>query len=237
MKMLHDQKVNVPEPFYANVISTDLPYDLPVNYYRMRFGMPEFGHVERQEYIRSCGYYYLPMADSNLYAMANIIHYFPGTKTALFRLMDPAPPVYRSVIETWYDFENNSNFEELKTDTMFFGNKGTWCQYPDHEFTMTLHLDIPDSLQDKDLAATLSCRIRTDSKNTSALLVFNAQTDRTDSWKARHVSELPEKAGEWSLTGWTRTIPKGTKQIKVYIWNRNTVPVYMDNVSIRLLEN
>ncbi|HTL81850.1 MAG TPA: glycosyltransferase family 39 protein [Bacteroidia bacterium] len=235
MKILRDQKVKVEQPYYADIISTDLPYDMPINYYRMRFGMTEFSHAERGEFLRSCGYYYLPVEDTAFYAMADIIHYFPETKTALFRLMDPLPPHYSTVAEEWFDFEALKDFDELKTDTMFFGDKGTWCQYPEHQFTMTLILPVPDSVRNKDLAATLSCRIRTETKKTGALLVFNAKTEHGDSWKAMHISELPEKPGEWSLTGWTRTIPKGTKEIKVYIWNRDKAPVYMDNVSIRLL--
>ncbi|MBI3511118.1 MAG: hypothetical protein HY064_10680 [Bacteroidetes bacterium] len=234
MKILRDQKIKVDPPFFADMISTDLPYDLPVNYYRMRYSMNEFGHTVRSEFLRNCGYYYLPMEDTALYAMADILKYFPETKTALFRLMDPPPQKLKTIAESWDDFENEDPYSELMTAGFFIGKKGTFAGGK-NMYSIAVVTNVPDSVKEIPVAATLSCRIRIEKRNTSALIVFTAITANGDSWEGMHVSELNLNPGEWSITGWTRTLPKGTKQVKVFLWNGDEAKVYMDNVTVRIL--
>jgi hypothetical protein len=143
-------------------------------------------------------------------------------------------PKLKYITEVCQDFEHEDPFPQLRTDTIFIGNKGTVAggKFP---FSIQVPLNVPDSLKNN-LVATLNCRLYYNTKFTSALLVFCFDDGNNEAWEAMHISELSIKPHEWSITGWTRPVPPGTKKIRVFLWNRDNTEVLMDNVALRLLQ-
>jgi hypothetical protein len=232
MKMLKEQQVEIAESAFASVLTTDLPYEQQVNYYRMRFKLETFGHVPRREEVPGTGWYYLPEAELENYPDAKIIREFPFTGTVLFHLV--APYTLKNAGEAWQDFENEYPFPMIISDTIFFGEKGNSAggKYP---YSSAVSFRNIDTMQVKPVAATLSCRLRTPTRNTSALLVFQFITEHGIESEMMHLSELSEKPGQWSVTTWTRPLPPDTKTAQVFIWNRDKTNVYLDNVLLRIL--
>lgn len=232
MKLLHDMKIPVSEKCFANILSSDLPFEEQINYYRMRFGMDNFGHTSRKENVPACSYYYLTAEGMNdLHLPVDVIREFPQSQTFLFRVRHPQKLEY--VNEVWQDFEHEDAFLELKTDTIYIGDKGTFAEAT-HPYSIGITIPTPDSLQGK-LVASLNCRLLYFTKNTSALLVFSFDNGTDKAWDAMHVSELSVKPREWSITGWTRPVPPGTKKVRIYLWSYDKTEVLMDNVALRLL--
>ncbi|HLG04120.1 MAG TPA: hypothetical protein VI731_11030 [Bacteroidia bacterium] len=233
MKFLREKNIPVERNFLANIISTGLPFDQQVNYYRMRYGLMQFGHVPRLEEVPACSWYYLDSAALKEFPAAEKLRYFPFSNTVLFRA-DKNLPRLRVLKEVWQDFENEWPFPQLITDTIFFGKKGTYAggEIP---YSVNIIFNQLDTLPAFPEAASLSCRLRTQTRNTSALLVFQFIKENGVQEEFMHLSELAEKPGQWSITGWTRPVPAGTKRILVYIWNKDRKRVYMDNVILRLL--
>lgn len=112
-------------------------------------------------------------------------------------------------MQVWQDFEKEDPYLELKTDTIYFGSKGTFAS-DKHEFSISVPLTIPDSINEN-IFVSLNCRLYYYTRNTSALLVLAFDNGSSESWEAMHLTELSEKPGEWSLTNWTRPVPVGTK--------------------------
>ncbi|HET6992105.1 MAG TPA: hypothetical protein VFJ43_12305 [Bacteroidia bacterium] len=235
MTILKKQIISGDQKVYAQVISTDVPYEKQINYYRMRFGMNNFSHASRKESVPACSYYYLPLQSDEFVNIDNDpIHTFDGTMTELYRMKQFPGSDLKLVSQVWEDFERQDSYLDLKTDTVFFGNRGAYAE-EGHEYSVSVPLSIPDSVSGN-LVASLNCRLYYYTRNTSALLVFSFDNGSAETWEAMHFTELTEKPGQWSLTNWTRPIPKGTKTLRVYLWNRDKTPVLMDNVGIRLLK-
>ncbi len=233
MLLLKEKDPAVAENCFANIISTDLPYEKQVNYYRMRFGMENFGHAARKESVPACSFYYLPSDSMKNFGSCEVLREFPGTGTALFRVKDPGR--LERVGEVWQDFEHEDPFLELMTDTIFLGDKGTFAD-AEHLYSINVWISVPDSLEGP-LAVSLSCRLNYFSRNCSALLVFAFSNGKEESREAMHFTELSTPPGEWSITGWTRPVPPGTKKVRVYLLNPGNREVLMDNVALRLLAN
>ncbi len=238
--MMELKKRNIPvaENCFADILSTDLPYEKQVNYYRMRFEMNNYSHAARNESVPMCSSYYL---DKNGYRNreqetkhAEPICSFSMSSTWLFYFpLERMKLKLHSVKEVWQDFEHEDPYLELKTDTIYFGDKGTFAN-AEHPYSISVPIEVPDSVKGN-LVATMNCRLYYYTRNTSALLVFGFDDGGTETWEAMHITELPEKPGTWSITSWTRPVPAGTKKVRVYIWNYDKIPVLMDNVTVRLL--
>jgi 4-amino-4-deoxy-L-arabinose transferase-like glycosyltransferase len=232
MLVLKADKSILQPDIYANIISTDLPFEKQINYYRMRFGMDNFSHAARKENVPSCSYYYLPESQFPYSKTIDVIGSWPTTThTILYRQLNR--PKLKYITEVWQDFEHEDPLPQLRTDSVYIGNKGTFAG-KDHPYSILIPLDIPDSLKGQ-LVATLNCRLFCYTKNTSALLVFCFDDENKDAWEAMHISELSIKPKEWSITGWTRPVPPGAKKIRVFLWNLDNTDVLMDNVALRLL--
>jgi hypothetical protein len=231
MLLLKEKNPPVAENCFANIISTDLPYEKQVNYYRMRFRMDNFGHAARKESVPACSYYYLPADSMKNFGSCEVLREFPATRTALFRVKDPGRLV--PVREVWQDFEHEDPFLELMTDTIFLGDKGTFANV-EHLYSINVWIAVPDSVEGP-LVASLNCRLNYFSRNCSALLVFTFNDGKDPGWEAMHLTELSSPPGEWSITGWTRPVPPGTKKVRVYLMNTGGREVLMDNVALRLL--
>jgi hypothetical protein len=165
----------------------------------------------------------------------SLLSYFGNTQTSLFRSGAYRIDNFKCLVQVWQDFEKEDPYLELKTDTIYFGNKGTFAG-DKHEFSISVPLTIPDSINEN-IFVSLNCRLYYYTRNTSALLVLAFDNGSSESWEAMHLTELSEKPGEWSLTNWTRPVPVGTKKVRAYIWNRDETIVLMDNVGIRLLSS
>lgn len=241
--MLALKKKNIPvaENCFANMLSTDLPYEKQVNYYRMRLEMSNYSHAGRKESVPLCSSYYLgtdgyqEILQEAKGLRTDVIRNFWLSKTWLFYF-----PVQRMksnglklVNEVWQDFEHEDPFLELKTDTVYLGEKGTFADAT-HPYSISVPIEIPDSIQG-DLVASVNCRLYYYTRNTSALLVFGFDNGSAETWEAMHITELPEKPRTWSITAWTRPVPPGTKKIRIYLWNYDKTPVLMDNVAVRVL--
>ncbi len=233
MLLLKEKDPPVAENCFANIISTDLPYEKQVNYYRMRFGMENFGHAARKESVPACSYYYLPSDSMKNFGRCEVLREFPLTRTTLFRIADPGR--LENVREVWQDFEHEDPFLELKTDTIFFGDKGTFAD-AEHLYSITVWIAVPDSVPGP-LVASVNCRLNYFSRNCPALLVFAFSDGKHETQETMHISELSTPPGEWSITGWTRPVPPGTKKVRVYLLNPGNREVLMDNVALRLLAN
>lgn len=240
MLTLRDKKIPVAENCFANMLSTDLPFEKQINYYRMRLQLANYSHAARKESVPACSSYYLETGgydkisreEKNL--QKENLRDFWLSETWLFHF----PPRTKSqalkfVKEVWQDFEHEDPYRELKTDTIYFGDKGTFAG-GDFPYSISVPLEIPDSIK-SELVATMSCRLYYYTRNTSALLVFSFDDGSAESWEAMHITELPEKPLTWSITSWTRPVPAGTKKIRIYLWNTDKTPVLMDNVALRLL--
>lgn len=233
MQKIKEQNVTAEEPLFARSIRTDLPYDLPMNYYRMRFGLDQFSHILRKENIEGESWFYDVCDSAKLPAGLQLVQYFPSTHTALCRPATPAH--FRNRAEVWQDFEHEDPYRELLRDTLFLGDQGTFADAP-HEYSIGVPIAVADSIREKVSAVTVSCRLRYTTRNTSALLMFVFTNEKEEVIETMHFTELSVKAGEWSVTGWTRPLPAHTKKVRVFLWNRDKARVYMDNVAIRLLE-
>jgi hypothetical protein len=235
MQKLRKQEISPDQKVYAQIISTDLPYEEQINYYRMRFGMNQFSHAARKENIPQCSFYYLPISNKDSLSKSDsLISYFEYSGTALFRKRNQDPQSLKQVLGVWEDFENTTAdpFYGLKKDTAFIGNRGAFAGGK-KQYSMYVELVIADSVKGN-FVASLNCRLLYYTRNTSALLVFSFDDGKDEKWGAMHVNELPEKPGCWSLTNWTRPVPPGTKKMRVYLWNRDETPVLMDNVGIKV---
>lgn len=234
MLLLKDQKIPNDQKVYAQIISTDLPFEKQINYYRMRFDMKQFSHAGRNENVPNCSFYYLPILNKDTIVNTDfLLFYYEHTETLLFRKREPHPENLKIVKQVWQDFEHEDAFPQLKRDTIFIGEQGTFAgnHFP---YSISVGMTIPDSVKGN-LVASLNCRLFYYTRNTSALLVFSFDNGKSESWEAMHITELPEQPGVWSLTNWTRPVPAGTKKISVFLWNRDQKIVLMDNVGIRLL--
>ncbi len=241
--MLRLKKENIPvdENCFASIISTDLPYEKQVNYYRMRFNMTNYSHAGRKESVPECSVYYHGMEGYDKLSREikdrgkEVVSDFWLSKTWLFYFPQKSRSTKKLqfIKEVWQDFENEDPYLELKTDTVYIGEKGTFAD-AEHPYSISVPLEIPDSLM-KDLVATVNCRLYYYTRNTSALLVFGFDNGSAETWEAMHITELPEKPLTWSITSWTRPVPAGTKKIRLYLWNYDETPVLMDNVAVRLL--
>ncbi len=237
MMLLKSKNIPIAENCFANIICTDLPFEKEINYYRMRLGMDNFSHAARKENVPLCSYYYLSAAGMDeLKGRTEVVGEFPASGTFLFYVPHRSydPPKLKFVTEVWQDFEHEDAFLELRTDSVFIGNKGTFAGGI-RPFSIGIPLVIPDSVKTENLVATLNCRLYYYTHNTSALLVFSFDDGNNKSWEGMHISELSVKPKEWSITGWTRPVPPGTKKIRVYLWNTDKTEVLMDNVALRLL--
>lgn len=236
MKNLKKQSVPEGQKVYAQVITTDLPFEKQINYYRMRYGMANFSHAARKENIPNCSFCYLQTPiNFKMNSKDSLLSYFGNTQTSLFRSGAYKIDNFKCLVQVWQDFEKEDPYLELKTDTIYFGNKGTFAG-DKHEFSISVPLTIPDSINEN-IFVSLNCRLYYYTRNTSALLVLAFDNGSSESWEAMHLTELSEKPGEWSLTNWTRPVPVGTKKVRAYIWNRDETIVLMDNVGIRLLSS
>ncbi|MCX6311386.1 MAG: glycosyltransferase family 39 protein [Bacteroidetes bacterium] len=232
MQLLHSKNILPEGNCYANIISSDLPFEEQINYYRMRFGMNNFGHTSRKESVPICSYYYLTAAAmKDLHQEVDVIQEFPDTKTFLFRIRHRQE--LKKITEVWQDFEKEDPFPQLKKDTIYLGEQGTYAG-GDYQYGINVGLDVPDSLNGN-LVASVNCRLYYFTRTTSALLVFAFENGKEENWDAMHINELPENPCMWTLTSWTRPVPAGTKKVRVYLWNRDKTPVLLDNVAIRLL--
>jgi hypothetical protein len=242
MIALKNKNIPLAENCFANILTTDLPYEKQVNYYRMRLEMTNYSHAGRKESVPACSSYYLgtdgyrEISGLEKNGRTEVIHDFWLSKTWLFHF--PAQRMrsngLKLVNEVWQDFEHEDPFLELKTDTVYLGEKGTFAD-ASHPYSISVPIEIPDSVKG-DLVATVNCRLYYYTRNTSALLVFGFDNGSAETWEAMHITELPEKPRTWSITGWTRPVPAGTKKIRIYLWNYDKTPVLMDNVAIRALE-
>lgn len=232
MRELKKQNPQSPENLFALVFTTDLPYEVPVNYYKMRFNIPDFGHAVRQEELPGASWYYIPLSDSKKYKDIQPVRIFPETRTGLFR----SNPFFqfKKMLEGWEDFDYHSPDPPIGIGPPFFGRQGTFAG-GEIQFSTLSRLEQIDTLSKRPLAATISCRLSSSTKNTAALLAFVIITDTSESFQYMHFSQLAEKPGEWSITGWTRPLPVNTKEVRVFIWNPSDALVYMDNVTIRLI--
>lgn len=239
MLSLQEKNIPVAENCFANILSTDLPFEKQVNYYRMRLQLTNYSHATRKESVPACSSYYLETAGYEKISseVKNLpkenIRDFRLSKTRLFQFLPTATHRLKFVKEVWQDFEHEDPYRELKTDTVYFGDKGTFAG-GDFPYSISVPIEIPDSVKGE-LVATMSCRLYYYTRNTSALLVFGFDNGSAENWEAMHITELPEKPLTWSITSWTRPVPAGTKKIRVYLWNTDKTPVLMDNVALRLL--
>ena len=238
MLLLKEKNIQPAGNCFAGIIATELPYEKQVNYYRMRLGMTNFSHAARDEFSPACSYYYLGASSfmserARTHLVEKTLRNFPVSLTSLFNFPQRRSPELITIKEAWQDFEHEDPYRELKTDTIYFGDKGTFAG-GDFPYSINVPLAVPDSVQG-DLVVSLNCRLYYYTRNTSALLVMSYENGGKESWEAMHITELPDKPGTWSMTGWTRPVPRGTKKIRVYLWNTDKTPVLMDNVDIRLL--
>jgi hypothetical protein len=240
MLALKNKNIPLAENCFANILSTDLPYEKQINYYRMRLQLTNYSHAARKESVPVCSSYYLAVDgyDKISHEVKNLpkekIRDFWLSKTWLFHFPSGSKTKQlKFVTEVWQDFEHEDPYRELRTDTLYFGDKGTFAGkgFP---YSISVPLVIPDSATGK-LVATMSCRLYYYTRNTSALLVFGFDNGSAETWEAMHLSELPEKPLTWSITSWTRPVPAGTKKVRVYLWNTDKKLVLMDNVAVRLL--
>ena len=241
--MLALKKENIPvaENCFANILSTDLPYEKQINYYRMRLEMNNYSHAARRESIPVCSSYYLGtdgydrVKAESPKSRTKTIRDFWLTQTWLFYFPQKTNKLknLHLVKEVWQDFEHEDPYVELKTDTIYFGDKGTFAN-TEHPYSISVPIVVPDSISGN-LFATANFRLYYYTRNTSALLVFGFDNGKIETWEAMHITELPDKPKTWSLTSWTRPVPAGTKKIRVYLWNRDETPVLMDNVILRIL--
>jgi hypothetical protein len=239
MLTLKNKNIPVTENCFANMLSTDLPYEKQINYYRMRLQMTNYSHAARRESVPGCSSYYLgqdgydKISREVKISRREVIRDFPFSRTWLFYFPAEKIRPLKFLKEVWQDFEHEDPYMELKTDTVYIGDKGTFADahFP---YSISVPLEIPDSVKDG-LVATMNCRLYYYTRNTSALLVFGYDNGSAETWEAMHITELPEKPCTWSMTSWTRPVPAGTKKIRVYLWNTDKTPVLMDNVVVRLL--
>jgi hypothetical protein len=237
MVLLKEKNIQPAENCFSDNFATELPYEKQVNYYRMRLGMTNFSHAERNEFSPACSYYYLGTSSymsetAFTHRQTNMLRDFPLSQTWLFNF--PEEKKLSLVKESWQDFEHEDPYRELKTDTVYIGEKGTFADR-DFPYSINVPLEIPDTVHGS-LVVSLNCRLYYYTRNTSALLVMSCEGGRQNSWTAMHITELPDKPMTWSMTNWTRPLPEGTKKIRVYLWNNDKTPVLMDNVCIRLLK-
>ncbi len=237
---LKKENIRLTDNCFANILSTDLPFEKQINYYRMRLNLANFSHAARREEVAACSSYYLDVDGHDRVKAANKsrylknIHDYSVSGTWLFNFpVLKSSPTLNLVTEVWQDFEHEDPYLELKTDTIYFGNKGTYANNI-HPFSIGVPLNIPDSVTGN-LVATVNCRLYYYTRNTSALLVFGFDNGNAETWEAMHITELPEGPKTWSITSWTRPVPSGTKKIRVYLWNTDKTLVLMDNVALRLL--
>lgn len=233
MRELKDQKPGIPTNLFADVLTTGLPYDLPANYYKMRFNIQAFGHVARNEELPGASWYYLTLADAQKYSAIELVRKFPETNTGLFRSTADSAH-FKVMLEGWDDFDHYYPYPSIGKGPPFFGKQGTKAG-GETNFSALSRLEHIDTLTERPVAASISCRLNTTTKNVAGLLVFLIMTDTSSSWQYMHLSELSEKPGEWSITGWTRPLPVDTKEVRLFIWNESDALVYMDNVAIRLI--
>lgn len=230
---LKQQNIPLEKNVFANVIATDLPWDAPVNYYRSRLDLQNFGHAGRKVPVPGCSWYYGYRSDMPGKAHADILCEFPLTNTVLYRLKNPEQSVY--LTETWKNFEVEDPYAELLRDTFFIGEQGTFAG-GGHLYSIGSPITIPDSLKGRVTAATVQCRLNYQTRNTSALFAFVVETEKSEQpWYTMHLTELSVPPGEWSMTGWTIPVPADVKKIRVFLWNTDEKRVYMDNVALRLL--
>lgn len=240
MLLLKAKNIQPAENCFADIIATELPYEKQINYYRMRLGMTDFSHAARDEFSPACSYYYLGSANNSAAGEKLQMHphtwrWFRTSKTSLFNFPPEKNPGLKLTVlkESWQDFEHEDPYRELKTDTIYIGDKGTFADR-DLPYSINVPLEIPDSVNGN-LIVSLNCRLYYYTRNTSALLVMSYENDGKNAWEAMHITELPDKPGTWSMTNWTRPVPAGTRKIRVYLWNTDKTPVLMDNVDLRLL--
>jgi hypothetical protein len=240
MLALKDKNIPVAKNCFADMLSTNLPYEKQINYYRMRLDMKNYSHAGRKENFPACSIYYLNSEEYDLVTKKNRsrkenindywisrtkLFYFPGERGRVNELIQ--------VKEVWQDFEHEDLYAELKTDTIYFGEQGTFAN-AQHPYSISVPIEVPGSVKGE-IVATMNCRLYYYTRNTSAVLVFGFDNGSAETWEAMHITELPEKPHTWSITSWTRPVPAGTKKVRVYLWNTDEIPVLMDNVTVRLL--
>ena len=236
MHELKKQNPPVAENLFANVFCTNLPYDAQANYYKMRFGIENFGHILRYVELPGASWYYLNDKEAKEKKSIQLVRYFPQTKTGLYKGTDTTK--YKILVESWDDFEGYGKIAQIGTGEPFIGKKGTKAGGGGNgrlSYSVFSRLERIDTMTVQPIAASIGFRLNTSSRNVGGLFVFQAITDTSSTWQSMHMSELSVKNGEWSLSGWTEPIPAGTKEVRVCLWNESDALIYMDNVSIRLL--
>lgn len=235
IRLLKEKNPATKANLYANVFCADLPYDLPVNYYKMRLGIEQFGHVTRGEELPGASWYYLPAAAAGKRTDLQLVKAFPATATGLYTDRDTGVQ-FETVLEGFENFDDYYPVPQIGKGPPFIGKQGTKSGGEGAlAFSTLSRLERLDTLSVRPVAASISCRINTTTRNTAALLVFQVFSDSDTTWEGMRIAELSVKPGEWSITGWTRPLPPDAKEVRVFIWNESNAIVYMDNVGIRLL--
>jgi Dolichyl-phosphate-mannose-protein mannosyltransferase len=231
VQFLKKQNAAIPEPFYSNVLTTDLPYEYPVNYYRARFDLKNFGHADRRKRVQGCSWYYglkteIPQGDFQ------IMQEFPETKTVLCKPIDL--PKRKVLLETWKDFEHDDPYEQLMKGPFFIGEQGTYAGGK-HIFSVPSVIRITDTLKGKIESLSISARFFYFNRNNAALLACHVYAPSGDQYYTMHLTELALPEDEWSITGWTFPVSADATEIWVFLANPTGTPAYLDNLALRLI--
>jgi hypothetical protein len=240
--IVEDHNTNDPGDSIPVMIAMDYTFEPSVNYYRVTQGLLWL-NLARVSDIYPCDAYCMTMDSSRVHgdrSTLSLMLHDKITNSKLYKVKEMAP--YVVLMDTVMGFEGQAFTDLYKangTDSLTHSGKRAGYTWPKFEYCTWHEMKFHDSLAGRHMLVESRGWVFQGGKCADGELVIEyLDSTGSFSWQSMPLLDIFRGEGEWHKFSYSRPVvlnlPKGGT-VKLYLWNRGSSPILIDDVRTRLL--